>query len=46
MFMPAPGGPDVVYERYEQDNNLTHGPEGIYSRPSEKPGFGWDFEAV
>ncbi len=46
MFMPAPGGPPVVYERYQQDNNLTKGPEGIYTRPSEEPGFGWDFEVV
>ncbi len=46
MFMPAPGGPGVVYERYEEDNNLTRGPEGIYTRPSEKPGFGWDIEVA
>ena len=44
MFMPAPGGPDVVYERYEEDNSLTRGPEGIYTRPSDGPGFGWDLE--
>lgn len=44
MFMPAPGGPDVVYERYEEDNSLTRGPEGIYARPSDGPGFGWDLE--
>ena len=42
MFMPAPGGPAVVYQRYEEDNSLTRGPEGIYTRPSDKPGFGWD----
>jgi L-alanine-DL-glutamate epimerase-like enolase superfamily enzyme len=46
MFMPAPGGPAVVYERYEQDNNLTRGPEGIYTRPSDEPGFGWDVEVA
>ena len=45
MFMPAPGGPKEVYERYEEDNNLTRGPEGVYTRPSDKPGFGWDFVA-
>ncbi len=44
MFMPAPGGPDVVYERYEEDNSLTRGPEGIYTRPSDSPGFGRDLE--
>jgi L-rhamnonate dehydratase len=46
MFMPAPGGPDVVYERYEEDNNLTRGPEGIYTTPSNEPGFGWQVEPV
>jgi L-rhamnonate dehydratase len=46
MFMPAPGGPPEVYKRYEEDNMLTRGPEGIYTRPSELPGFGWDFEPV
>ncbi|MCZ2080061.1 MAG: L-rhamnonate dehydratase [Bryobacteraceae bacterium] len=46
MFMPAPGGPPEVYKRYEEDNLLTRGPEGIYTRPAEKPGFGWDLEAV
>jgi L-rhamnonate dehydratase len=46
MFMPAPGGPDVVYERYEEDNNLTRGPEGIYTTPSNEPGFGWQVEPI
>lgn len=46
MFMPAPGGPDVVYERYQEDNSLTRGPEGIYTAPSNEPGFGWQFEPV
>jgi L-rhamnonate dehydratase len=46
LFMPAPGGPKEVYDRYAEDNNLTKGPEGIYTRPSEEPGFGWDFEVV
>jgi len=45
MFMPAPGGPKVVYDRYQEDNSLTKGPEGIYTRPSDKPGFGWDLVA-
>jgi L-rhamnonate dehydratase len=44
LFMPPPGGPPEVYKRYEEDNNLTRGPEGIYTRPSDAPGFGWDFE--
>ncbi len=42
LFMPPPGGPPEVYRQYEEDNLLTRGPEGIYTRPSEKPGFGWD----
>lgn len=46
LFMPAPGGPKEVYDRYAADNSLTKGPEGIYTRPSEEPGFGWDFEVV
>lgn len=46
LFMPAPGGPKDVYQRYEEDNVISRGPEGIYTRPLEKPGFGWDFEVV
>ncbi|MEK7404587.1 MAG: enolase C-terminal domain-like protein [Acidobacteriota bacterium] len=46
LFMPAPGGPPEVIRRYEEDNHLTRGPEGIYTRPSEGPGFDWDFEVV
>jgi L-rhamnonate dehydratase len=42
LFMPAPGGPPEVYRRFEEDNSITRGPEGIYMRPSEKPGFGWE----
>lgn len=42
LFMPAPGGPPAVYKQYEEENQLTRGPEGIYTRPSDKPGFGWD----
>jgi L-rhamnonate dehydratase len=42
MFMPPPGGPDEVYERFEEENNISRGPEGIYMRPSDRPGFGWD----
>ncbi len=46
LFMPAPGGPDEVYRLYEEDNSITRGPEGIYTRPSERPGFGWEMEVV
>ncbi|MCW5978003.1 MAG: hypothetical protein KIT09_07985 [Bryobacteraceae bacterium] len=45
LFMPAPGGPPEVYKRYEEDNRITRGPEGIYAEPSDEPGFGWDIEA-
>jgi L-rhamnonate dehydratase len=44
MFMPAPGGPSEVYKRFEEDHRITRGSEGIYTVPSERPGFGWDFE--
>jgi L-rhamnonate dehydratase len=43
LFMPAPGGPKEVYQMWEEDNMITRGPEGIYARPSDRPGLGWDF---
>jgi L-rhamnonate dehydratase len=43
-FMPAPGGPDAVYRRFEEDFHITRGPEGIYARPSDRPGLGWDID--
>lgn len=43
LFLPAPGGPKEVYEIFEQNYNISRGPEGIYMRPLEKPGFGWDY---
>jgi L-rhamnonate dehydratase len=46
LFMPAPGGPPEVYRRYEEDNQITRGPEGIYMRPSDQPGLGWDIEVA
>ena len=46
LFMPAPGGPPEVYQRFEEDHNITRGPEGIYKRPSDLPGLGWDVEVV
>jgi len=42
MFMPPPGGPPEVYRRFEEDNSITRGPEGIYMRPPDRPGFGWE----
>jgi L-rhamnonate dehydratase len=46
LFMPPPGGPKEVYTIWEEQYRITRGPEGIYTRPSDAPGFGWDFEAV
>lgn len=37
MYMPVPT------QQYEDENRITRGPEGIYTRASDKPGFGWDF---
>jgi L-rhamnonate dehydratase len=42
MFMPPPGGPPEIYQRFEEDNNVTRGLEGIYMRPPDRPGFGWE----
>lgn len=42
MFMPPPGGPKEVYARFEEDNQVTRGPEGIYMRPPDRPGLGLD----
>lgn len=44
MFMDPPGGPKEVYSRFEEDNQITRGPAGIYMRPSDRPGFGWELE--
>ena len=46
LFLPAPGGPPEVYRRFEEDHQITRGPEGIYTRPSERPGFGWEIEVT
>lgn len=37
MFRPVPT------KQYEEENHITRGPEGVYTRASDKPGFGWDF---
>ncbi|MGC9994437.1 MAG: enolase C-terminal domain-like protein [Terriglobia bacterium] len=42
MFMPPPGGPPEVYRQFEEENNITRGPEGISMRPPDRPGFGWE----
>jgi L-rhamnonate dehydratase len=46
LFMPAPGGPKEVYRMWEEQYQITRGPEGVYTRPSEQTGFGWDIEMV
>ncbi len=42
LFLPAPGGPKEVYDRFERQYEITRGPEGIYMHPSRTPGWGWD----
>jgi L-rhamnonate dehydratase len=44
MFLPWPGGPKEVYDRFEEENGITRGPEGIYMRPPDRPGFGFELE--
>ncbi len=46
LFLPAPGGPKEVYQIHEEFYQISRGPEGIYTRPRELPGFGWDIEVV
>lgn len=46
MFLPAPGGPKEVYKIHEEQYNLSRGPEGIYTRPHDLPGFGWEIEVA
>ena len=42
MFLPWPGGPKEVYHCFEEEAGITRGPEGIYMRPLDKPGFGFE----
>ena len=46
LFMPAPGGPKKVYDMFEEEHEVTRGPEGIYQHPTRKPGWGWDVIAT
>jgi L-rhamnonate dehydratase len=46
LFMPAPGGPKQVYDLWAEQYQITRGPEGIYTRPPDRPGFGWDIEVA
>ncbi len=43
LFLPAPGGPKEVYQIFEEKYSISRGPEGVYMRPLEKPGFGLDY---
>jgi L-alanine-DL-glutamate epimerase-like enolase superfamily enzyme len=45
FFWPPAGGPEEVYSYWEQEHLITRGPEGIYTRPLDRPGFGWDIVA-
>ena len=31
---------------FEQEHEVTRGPEGIYMHPSRAPGWGWDVVAT
>jgi hypothetical protein len=31
---------------WEEQYQISRGPEGIYTRPPDRPGFGWDIEVV
>jgi L-rhamnonate dehydratase len=44
MFIPWPGGSKEVYARFEEENQITRGPEGVYMRPPDRPGFGFDLK--
>lgn len=44
MFLPWPGGPKELYDRFEEEHQITRGPEGIYMRPLDRPGFGLDLQ--
>ena len=42
---PVCGGqvrPPEVYQRFEEENDISRGPEGIYMRPPDRPGFGFE----
>jgi L-rhamnonate dehydratase len=44
MFLPPPGGPKEVYDRFEEEYLISRGPEGISMRPPDRPGFGFELE--
>ncbi len=46
LFLPPPGGPKEAYQIHEEQYQLSRGPEGIYTRPHDRPGWGWDIEVA
>jgi L-rhamnonate dehydratase len=42
MFLPPPGGPQEVYDRFEEEHQISRGAEGISMRPPDRPGFGFE----
>lgn len=46
LFLPAPGGPPDVYKLFEDIYCISRGPEGIYMRPPDRPGWGWEIEVA
>lgn len=46
LFLPPPGGPKEVYRIFEENYQISRGPDGIYMRPHDRPGWGWDIEVA
>jgi L-rhamnonate dehydratase len=46
LFLPPPGAPKEVLSIFEETYTISRGPEGIYMRPPDRPGWGWDTEVV
>ena len=42
FFWPPAGGGEEVYRAWDEEHQITRGPEGVYTRPLDRPGFGWD----
>jgi len=42
VLFPAPGGPKEVYQQFQEEQQITRGPEGIYMRPPDRPGFSFE----
>ncbi len=42
LFLPPPGGPKEVYQKFEDGYRITRGPEGIYMQPHDAAGVGWE----